>query len=340
MARRLIEVFGSFPTSNWGESFASDLVDAQHLRIASGFTNLRGARGLVEELNADTRVDFLLGLPGCEGPDVVRELRKHPVIDVRGSLVVDFHWKVVSIVSSSGRVLYLGSANLTSKGMSGSGEIMLRLTGSVLEGPLWDTIQADFDAYFAHGTTLSGDELLRTLELVERAGDSARGAQADLETAIEEVVNESKARAALDPRRAWFILWDDTFTPAEQRTISRTMGDLPSEAWTRGEVQELYADRIKVGDVVLGYSRDDTEFILGVVGRLDLVWLTRNRSVWIADLQRLAPPIDGQEHPEEYAAIRKAMSGSLTRDGVIAADMYTSVIHILRKSGLFMTRTQ
>jgi hypothetical protein len=133
VSRRSLEIFGDFPTSDWNESFFSDAEGATRVRIASGFTNLRGARDLVELLSPSTAVDFLLGLNGCEGPDVVRQLEKHPLINVRGSRVPGFHWKAASVEASSGRSLYVGSANFTRKGLQGAGEIMVRFAGKILD---------------------------------------------------------------------------------------------------------------------------------------------------------------------------------------------------------------
>jgi hypothetical protein len=335
MSDRSIEVFGAFPSSVWSVPLVRDLGTAEEVRIATGFSSLRAARTLLDVLSPTGRVQFLLGLAGCEGPDVVRALQKHPQLEVRGSLVADFHWKAVSIEANSFRALYVGSANFTSKGLSGSGELMVRLTGSALGAGTWDNFQAHFDAFFAAGTTVQGDRLIAALEAIESAGDAARGAQADLENAVEKVANDAKAAAAAEAQRVWFIQWAAQFTKEEDARIDAMLGVCPSDAWTRGEVQPEDARRVRVGDLVLGYDRHNTSmFILGEVGRLEHVAFARGEGAWIADLHQVVPAITGEMRPALHRAMRKVLADVIGVDRLLTPAQFSKVVELLQGEGL------
>jgi hypothetical protein len=332
MPRRSIEIQTDFPSSAWSDSFLEDAEEASRIRIASGFTDLRGARQLMDALSPSTAIDFLLGLSGCEGPDVVRELQKHPTINVRGSRVPEFHWKAASVESPSGRALYVGSANFTRKGLSGAGEIMVRLAGKALDVSAWDSFQESFDSFFFEGATFAGDALLRVLERVEAAADEARGAQADLDDLVKRAVDDLNIVDVADVS-AWFILWDERFTAAETRIIERALGPWPSEAWTRGQCPDIVAPRVRVGDVALAYDREDTAFVLGRVGRLESVDFGRGRTAWITDINHLADRVESRERPAAYASIRKILGPmALSEGGRILPPDYRNVLAAVRSS--------
>jgi hypothetical protein len=333
--RRNLESFGSFPTSIWANAFEDDLAGAKKVRIGTGFIDRNGARAFVEAFDPETSVEVLVGIAGCSGPEVIEELQQRPGTLVRGSVVLAFHWKVALIESTAGPVLYVGSANFTRKGLSGEGEIMLRIAGSALTSGLWDSIQSDFDAYFAEGTTLSGNQLIEVLARVENKFDAARGAQADFEEEIERILAEARTEKAVSAGRIWMVVWDDSFSDAESAIIDRSLGVCPSNAWTRGEVTGRVVRGLEVGDIVLGYQRDGTYFVLGQVGRYGRVALGRNYEVWIAYLEHVVDLIESAEHPKAYQAIRKVLPAELRRDGgPISRELYQQVLAALRQEGL------
>jgi hypothetical protein len=357
VARRLLESFGAFPSSAWCESLAEDLQGAIKVRMASGFMDQRGAREFVELLDPETEVEVLLGLSGCSGPEVILELQKRERTDVKASLVAGFHWKSASIQKEDNRVLYLGSANFTRKGLSGSGEVMLRIGGSALTSGLWDTFQTDYDAFFEPGTTVSGDKLIEILSKVEASFDKAWAGQVQFEREVEEVLAQYQTRQALNTGRIWFVLWDYQFTAVENEVIERKMGPCPLDAWSRGEIsateseiwvrkpgkaleqaQETAGGGIRVGDVVLAYDREDTQFVLGLVGRRERVMLG-SRPVWLVDLNHLATPVTSRDNSREYDSIRRILGPTVRQyECSLTVGLYQQVLKTLQSSGL-MVRT-
>jgi hypothetical protein len=340
--RRLLESFGSFHESAWLEAFAEDVRGAQRVRIASGFMDQRGARDLMQRLDDGTHVEVLLGLQGCSGPEVIDELQKRPDVIARGSRVVDFHWKVACIESEAGRVIFLGSANFTRKGLSGRGEIMLRLAGSALESGCWDAIQADFDDYFSEYKTWPASDMKELLGRVEALGDKARDAQADFQVALEKAIAEMNAGTLPPDERVWLVIWNCDFTPRQAALANRAMGPIPSEAaWTRGEVSGVN-ERMKLGNIMLGYSRDATWFVLGRVAKLCKVDTGGPNGFLVADLEhrsrrvtrvQLSGDTESTENPAVYEGIRAAIRGQ--EDGTLMSlDVSSKVLAVLRGSGL------
>ena len=258
------------------------------MRIASGFMDQRGARDLVQCFAEGTHVEVLLGLLGCSGPEVIDELQKRTGVVVRASRVIDFHWKLASIESELARVVFLGSANFTRKGMSGRGETMLRITGSALASGCWETIQADFDDYFSEHKTWTATDAKALLARMETLGDQARSAQADFQVAFENVLAKANTEVLPPDQRIWYVMWNEDLTPREVALAERAMGPSPPEStWTRGEVEGAEG-RMQPNDIVLGYARDETWFVLGRVGKLCSVGLGRDGEHLFADLEHLS----------------------------------------------------
>jgi hypothetical protein len=337
MPRRNLESFGSFPASSWSGAFQDDLKGATSVRIASGFLDLAGANRLVEALDAETSVELLLCVAGCSGPEVVEALLKRPETVVRGSKVVEFHWKTAMIEAEAGPVLYVGSANFTSKGLSGRGELMLRLAGNTLTASLWDTVTADFESYFATGTTLSSDQLIEVLGRVEALGDDARTAQVNFEDAIEQVLGSARSAKAAAASRVWVAVWDDEFTRAQIAIIERVLGASPPSNWTRGEVSGWVGGVIRTDDIVIGYQRSETSFIVGRVGKSGKVTFGRGDEVWIADIEHVSRLVESAEHPRVYEALRTILPSQLRRDGgALPVDLYQKVLAVLKRDGLLL----
>ncbi|MFI5298062.1 MAG: phospholipase D family protein [Polyangiales bacterium] len=313
------------------------------MRIASGFMDLRGVRELLARLQPETRVEVLLGLAGCSGPEVVKELCKRENIVVRASRVVAFHWKLACIESDAGRSIYIGSANFTRKGMSGMGEIMLRMSGSALGSGCWESIHRDFDEYFSPDKTLDAAQATDVLATVEGSADEARGAQADFEAAIEQVLAKASTHSVLAVNRMWLVTWHRDLTPRETALTTRAMGAPRSESlWTRGEVDGS-KDRMQQDDIALCYSRDATWFVLGRVGKLCEVDMGRGERSLFADLEhfsqrivrvRLSGDTQSAENAAAYDRVRATIHG--LEDGLMSSDASHKIVAILRESGLLL----
>jgi hypothetical protein len=343
--RRLLESFGSFPDSSWFEAFAEDVRGARNVRIASGFMDLRGARDLLEHLDPTTHVDVLLALAGCSGPEVIEELQKRSDLEVRGSRNIEFHWKLVSIESKLDRVIFLGSANLTHKGISGRGEIMLRMTGSVLDSGCWDAIQGEFAEYFAKDKTLTASQMRSILARVDVQGDEARNAKAKFEEAIEQVLDEENTATALATERIWLVVWDSDLTPRELALTERVMGpSRPESKWIRGEM-EACGEQVQEGAVVLCFCRDESRYLLGRVGQLRKVPFGRRGELLFADLEYLCLPLvrvrlggdtTSTENPPAYDGIALAIGGQ--EDGFrMPRRASQRVLAVLKEFGLLLS---
>jgi len=340
----MLESFGSFPESSWFHTFTEDVRKARRVRIASGFMDQRGARDLLHCLSAESHVEILLGLLGCSGPEVIDELRKRAGVVVRASRVADFHWKLACIEGERAQVVFVGSANFTQKGISGRGEAMLRITGSALGSECWDQVMSDFDDYFSEHKTWSADAAKAFLESVEPIGDRARNAQADFQTELEGVLAKANADAVAPDQRIWLVVWHDDMTDREAAVAERAMGPVPSEStWTRGEVEGA-GGRMKPNDIVLGYSRDETWFFLGRVGKLCTVEMGRDDARQLADLEHLSRRVVrvrlggddlSAEDPAAYDALREAIRGQEDGD-LMSAGVSKLVWANLKQSGLLL----
>jgi hypothetical protein len=348
MPRRLLESFGSFPESSWFQAFAEDVREARRVRIASGFMDQRGARDLVECLPGEAHTEILLGLLGCSGPEVVDELQKCAGVVVRASRVIDFHWKVACIEGERAPVVFVGSANFTRKGMSGRGETMLRITGSALASGCWDQMVSDFDDYFSEHKTRSADAAKALLASMEAMGDQARRMLADFQVAFESVLAKANTDALAPDQRIWLVVWNADLTPREAALAARVMGPSPPDStWTRGEVQgeEGRVKRVNPSDIVLGYSRDATWFVLGRVGKLCSVNMAPDDERQVADLEhlsrrlvrvRLSGDDDSAEDPAAYDALRATIRGQEDGELLSAAVSRTLWAH-LKQSGLLLS---
>ena len=86
------------------------------------------------------------------------------------------------------------------------------------------------------------------------------------------------------------------------------------------------------GDLLLCYSRDVSEFVLGRVGQLAQVKLGRQAAMWIADIEHVSLPVDGEERASAYGDVRKLVR--LLDDGPLPNDVRRKVLTVFSDNGV------
>lgn len=121
---------------------------SRELNVATAFLTVAGARQILElrELLGGPRmrqqVRVLVGTwLGVTEPSALRQLRRAKGIDLRIAKTPGFHVKHVSFRGSKALTAYTGSANFTSKGLGGQGELVVEITEKL--GSSTDSIERD-----------------------------------------------------------------------------------------------------------------------------------------------------------------------------------------------------
>jgi len=306
-------VYGEFPVSSWSKDLYQDLVEATRVRLATGFLDSEGTRELAAKVPKTAEIDVLFAIPGCTCLDV-QQLLSGAKARVRGSRNPYFHWKLVLIEKGSQRIVWLGSANLTGKGLGGSGELMARLEGNSLGEKAWKEFVTSFDVAFQPGCTYEGEALRQALlaqppfaQAQADADDAARGATGDW-------MQAELTKAAWKAERGWLAVWHRDLSERESREVERQLGPLPM-GWDSGTLAETKNPGIKVGDMMFVQAEYADEYVFGRVAVLSPVRLGRASSLVVClEVRRYVHQMDDADIFLPFAVeARKHANGRETR---------------------------